>query len=75
MSNIELKFKIADLHAKAVNRRKEEFIEEFMKHITCHEDDREGLKKLIARSFDEGVEAFVQTQIEIMEALEEEGVI
>lgn len=75
MDNALLQVKIAELHAKAVKIRKEEFIEEFMTHITCHESDREELKRLIARSFDKGVDTFVQTELQIMAALEEEGVI
>ena len=74
-NKLEMSMKIAKLHEEAVERRKEEFIEEIMKCVHCHESDRESVKRLIGRSFDEGAEAFVKTEIEIMEALEEEGVL
>ena len=69
----ETSIKIAEVHYEAVLRRKAEFIEEVMDHVHCHEEDKETLRKLVARSFQEGVDAFVKTQLQIMEVLEEEG--
>ena len=70
---VETRYKIAEAHFEALERRKAEYITEVMKHVHCHEADKETIRKLVARSFQEGIDAFVITQLQIMEALEEEG--
>ena len=69
----DMSIKIAEVHYEAILRKKAEFIEEVMEHVHCHDADKETLRKLVARSFQEGVDAFVTTQLQIMEVLEEEG--
>ena len=73
MNRAEMAVKIAELHRQAVERRKEEFIEEIMNHVYCHDSDREHIKKLIDRSFIEGINAYIETELQIITALEEEG--
>ena len=75
MNNLKLSYEIAETQFETICRHKAEFIEEVMKHVHCHENDKESIRKLIDISFQEGIDSFMITHLEIMEALKKEGII
>lgn len=73
MNKEKISDQIAEVHYDAIIRRKAEYIEEVMDHVFCNKEDKETIKRLIDDSFQEGVNTFMLTQLEIMVALDEEG--